>query len=51
MLCLTISLKWGSSYSVKIQAYIYALYCMYAQPLPIGTFGMGIDVTEVTLLP
>ena len=23
---------------------------MSAQPLPIGTFGMGIDVTKVTLL-
>ena len=51
LLCLTISLKWGSSYSVKTKAYISALYCMYAQPLPIGASGMGIDVTDVTLLP
>ena len=45
------SLKWGSSYSVKTKAYSYALYRMYAQPLLIGASGMGIDVTEVTLLP
>ena len=24
--------------------------CMSAQPLPIGVFGMGIDVTKITLL-
>ena len=27
-------------------SYVY----MSAQPLPIGTFGMGIDVTKITLL-
>ena len=25
--------------------------CMSAQPLPIGAFGMGIDVTKIILLP
>ena len=40
-----------SSYTVKTKAYSYALYVyMSAQPLPIGTFGMGIDVTKITLL-
>ena len=40
-----------SSYGVKTKAYSYALYhiCMSAQPLPIEAFGMGIDVTKITL--
>jgi hypothetical protein len=28
-----------------------ATICMSAQPLPIGAFGMGIDVTKIILLP
>jgi hypothetical protein len=52
----TIFLKHGmysrSSYTVKTKAYSYALYVyMSAQPLPIETFGMGIDVTKIILLP
>ena len=40
-----------SSRIVKTKAYSYALYVyMSAQPLPIGAFGMGIDVTKITLL-
>ena len=37
---------------IKTKAYSYALYVyMSAQPLPIGAFGMGIDVTKIILLP
>ena len=50
-LFLTTLLELPDSYCVKTKAYSYALYVyMSAQPLPIGAFGMGIDVTKITLL-
>ena len=51
-LFLTTLLELPDSYCVKTKAYSYALYVyMSAQPLPIGASGMGIDITNVTLLP